>query len=137
MIKDFKFSKNGSPFVFPSQVICHVQKKIGIHHHYKKKIPFCYHCLKLISRLNLVQRCNVFIPLCNDGSWYLPMPPIKLAWFSLIGLQLMLLNLLISSFLCSLSLMDLFLDHGWKVHLHWFGKFKVYKHICSCFIFLH
>jgi hypothetical protein len=41
----------------------------------------------------------------------------------------MFLNLLISSFLWSLSLMDLLLDHGWKVHLHWIGKFKVFKHI--------
>jgi hypothetical protein len=54
---------------------------------------------------------------------------------SSIGLQLMLLNLLISFFLYYLSLMDLLFYHGWQIHLHWIGKFKVFKHICSCFIF--
>jgi len=52
---------------------------------------------------------------------------------SSIGLQF--LNLLISFFLYYLSLMDLLFYHGWQVHLHWIGKFKVFKHICSCFIF--
>lgn len=54
---------------------------------------------------------------------------------SSIGLQLMLLNLLISFFFYYLSLMDFLFYHGWQVHLHWIGKFKVFKHICSCFIF--
>ncbi len=54
---------------------------------------------------------------------------------SSIGLQLMLLNLLISFFFYYLSLMDFLFYHGWQVHLHWIGKFKVFKHICSCFNF--
>ncbi len=54
---------------------------------------------------------------------------------SSIGLQLMLLNLqFFFSFVLCLWWTSFFY-HGWQVHLYWIGKFKVFKHICSCFIF--
>lgn len=117
----FEFSRIGSPSIFASKAISHVLREINIHDNHTSLSSFCYTCFKLVLWVNLVQCCNLLIPLCL----YARLLPCASNFLALNAFQWTHVNML--SFLCSLFLMDFLCHNYWYVNLQGTTNFRFFN----------